>query len=317
MKNLAPVLVMVYDRLDSLENAINSLKTNKLANHTNLYVVSDAPYKNEHQEIITKIREYIKNISGFQKVEGIFWEKNKGSFDSGKDAMEYLFTKYDRVISIEDDILVSNKFLEYMNNALEFYKDDKRIFSITSHLHYKKNLIPKNYPYEIFLLKMFNPWGTAIWKDRYENIDWNLTGVKEFLENKHELAKFNSISPHLLPILKHMLDNDKKYTDLMICYNMFKTHQYTLYPTKTLSVNRGFDGRGEHCGEDKYWQNQPLVFDFSPKMIKDIPYSEVMGKIMHNAYFSYRTNMINPILKKLKIYRFLKIIYDLFRSKKR
>ncbi|MDO7253865.1 glycosyltransferase [Helicobacter cappadocius] len=317
MKSLAPVLVMVYDRLDSLQNAIESLKTNELAKYTDLYVVSDAAYKDEHEEIILKIREYIKTIKGFQKVKGICWEKNKGSFDSGKDAIEYIFSRYDRIISIEDDILVSNKFLEYMNNALEYYKDDKRIFSITSHIHHKKNLIPRNYPYEIFPIKMFNPWGTAIWKDRYESIDWSLGGIEEFLKNKQKIAEFNKISPHLFPLLQHMLMHNKKYTDVMICYDMFKNGKYTLYPIKPLSVNRGHDGRGEHCGKDKNWQNQKLEFDFSPKMVENIPYSPIIAKNISRAFFSYRSDLINPILKKLKIYTLLKTIYKfLFESKK-
>lgn len=315
MESLAPVLVIVYDRLDSLQDAINSLKSNALAKHTDLYIVSDAPYKEEHQEAIAKVREYIHSISGFQKVEGIFWEKNKGSFQSGKDATDYILSKYDRLISLEDDIVVSNRFLEYMNNALSFYKDDKRIFSITSNLHYKKNIIPKNYPHEVFLLKMFNPWGNAIWKDRYENIDWKLEGLDSFLQNKKEISKMNKISTHLLPLLQDVCYKNKKYTDVMFCYNMFKKNQYTLYPIKALSVNRGHDGRGEHCGINENWQNQPLVLDFCPKMLKDIPYSPIVAKNIQRAFYSYKADLISPILKKLGIHKYLKNIFKILKGK--
>lgn len=315
MKSLAPVLVIVYDRLDSLQNAIASLKSNDLAKHTDLYVVSDAPYKDEHQKTIAKVREYINSINGFQKVEGIFWEKNKGSFQSGKDAMEYIFSKYNSMISLEDDIIVSNRFLEYMNNALSFYEDDKRIFSITSNLHYKKNIVPKSYPHDVFLIKMFNPWGNAIWKDRYEGIDWSLEGLDSFLQDKKEVSKINQISTHLLPLLQDVCYQNKKYTDVMFCYNMFKKNQYTLYPTKALSVNRGHDGRGEHCGINEDWQNQPLVLDFCPKMVKDIPYSPILAKNIRRAFYSYKDDFISPILKKLGLYHYLKSIYQVLKGK--
>lgn len=315
MKSLAPVLVMVYDRLDSLKNAITSLKTNELAKHTHLYVVSDAPYKDEHKEIIAKVREYINSISGFEKVEGIFWESNKGSFQSGKDATSYIFGKYDKIIALEDDIVVSNRFLEYMNNALDCYEDDKRIFSITSHLHYKKNIIPKNYPHDVFLLKMFNPWGNAFWKDRYEAIDWNLEGLESFLQDKKQVYQINQISTHLLPLLQDVCYQHKKYTDVMFCYNMFKKNQYTLYPTKALSVNRGHDGRGEHCGVDEKWQNQPLTLDFCPKMLKDIPYSPIIARNVRSAFYSYKDDFITPILKKLRVHKYLKSIYQNLKGK--
>ena len=137
MQKLAPVLITVYDRFDSLQNAISNLQKNELSKQTDLYIVSDYAYDVKHEEIINQIREYIKNIKGFKSVEGIFWDVNKGSFDSWYDATKYIFSKHDRLIIFEDDILVSNRFLEYMNTALDFYKDDKRIISIASHVHYK------------------------------------------------------------------------------------------------------------------------------------------------------------------------------------
>ena len=39
--------------------------------------------------------------------------------------MNQTFKKYDRAIILEDDNLVSSNFLEFMNNSLEIYKDNK------------------------------------------------------------------------------------------------------------------------------------------------------------------------------------------------
>ncbi|RAX52730.1 hypothetical protein CCY99_07115 [Helicobacter sp. 16-1353] len=314
LENLSPVLITVYDRLDSLQNAIISLKNNCLSQHTHLYIVSDYAYDESHKATIEQIRTFIKNISGFKKVEGIFWEKNKGSFDSVSDAIQYIFTKHNKIIVFEDDILLSNRFLEYMNLALDFYQNDKRIFSIASHTHYKP-IIPKNYPYDVYLGKMYSPWGSAMWKDRYESIDYNLPGLAEFLSDKKQIKAFNSISKHMLPILKDMLEKNKKYGDVMNCYNMFKNqlnnkpYQFTLYPIKSLSVNRGFDGRGEHCGVDEIWQNQKLVDDFCPQMVENLELDSRIQKNLYKAYYSYKRDIIEPLLKKLGIYEFVRYIY--------
>lgn len=309
--NLSPVLITIYDRLDCLQNAITHLKDNNLAKHTNVYIVSDNAYKIEHQDIINEIRQYIKNLDNkkyFNKVEGIFWDKNKGSYDSINDAITYLFTKYDRLIIFEDDILVSNKFLEYMNNALEFYKDDKRIMSIASHTHYK-NIAYKGYPHEVYIVQMYSPWGVGIWKDRYEDIKFDLNEINEFLNNKKEVEKFNSISRHMLAILKDMIEKNKKYGDVIVCYNMFKQNRYTIYPIKPLSVNKGHDGRGEHCGTDKNWQNQELVNDFSPKLIKNIQLDPKIAKNTYRAFYSYKRDIIEHNLHKLGLYKPVRFIY--------
>lgn len=312
--NLAPVLITVYDRFDCLQNSIASLLTNKLCSQTELYIVSDHAYSKDREEIVSKIREYIISIKGFKKVEGIFWDYNKGSFDSSQDAIRYLFDKYDRLIAFEDDILVSNQFLDYMNEALEFYKDDLRIISIASHRNHK-DVVPKNYPYEVFLLKMFSPWGVGIWKDRFESIDWSLEGMQDFLNDKKQIKAFNSISTHALPILLHMLENDKKYSDIMIHYNMFKKKKYTLFPIKPLSVNRGCDGRGEHCVADEELQNQPLTMDFLPKLTKDIQYDLELGKKHAKAFWSFRRDLLNPFLQKIHLYKPLKYLRDKFKQK--
>ena len=308
MQKLAPVLITVYDRFDSLQNAISNLQKNELSKQTDLYIVSDYAYDVKHEEIINQIREYIKNIKGFKSVEGIFWDSNKGSFDSWYDATKYIFSKHDRLIIFEDDILVSNKFLEYMNTALEFYEDDKRIISIASHVHYK-NIPYRGYPHEVFLLEMFSPWGVGMWKDRFESIDYTLDNIDEFINDREQIKEFNKISQHMMHILMHMLDNKKKYGDVITCIHMFKNKLYTLYPIKPLSVNRGHDGRGEHCGVDDKWQNQKLVNDFIPKLVKNIEFDKRIKKRGFKAFYSIKQHAIVPILQKIRIYNFTKKIY--------
>lgn len=313
-ENLAPVLITVYNRLDCLKNAVASLLTNELCPQTNLYIVSDYAYDETHKEAISKIREYIMSIKGFKKVEGIFWDHNKGSFDSSQDATRYLFEKYDRLITFEDDILVSNQFLNYMNEALELYKNDSRIISIASHRHHKE-VVPKNYPYDVFLLKIYSPWGVGIWKDRFESIDWSLAGVQDFLNDKKQLKAFNSITTHALPILLHMLENNKKYGDIMIHYNMFKKGKYTLFPIKPLSVNRGCDGKGEHCVQNQAIQNQKLIMDFLPKLTKDIQYDTKVGKNHFRAFWSFREDILIPLLKKIHMYKPLRYLKNIIKPK--
>ncbi|PAF51945.1 glycosyl transferase [Helicobacter sp. 13S00477-4] len=319
IKNLAPVLISVYDRLDCLQNAIESLAKNTLAKQTDVFIVSDAPYSKEFEIPVQKVRDYIISLKKsfyFKNIEGIFWESNKGSFQSGRDAFDYLYSKYDRVISFEDDVIVSNEFLNYMNDALQLYQDDKRIISIASNTHYHK-IVPKSYPYEVFLLKMYSPWGVGMWKDRYENIDWDLEGIQDFFKDKKQLKAFNSISRHLLPILEDTVKNNKKHADGIICYNMFQQNTFTLYPIKPLSVNRGYDGRGEHCDFNDNWQHQQLSQDFCPKLIKNIPYCEKIGENQAWAFYSYRRDFVHPILVKLKLLPLAKKIKILIKNPKK
>ncbi|PAF46695.1 hypothetical protein BKH46_06940 [Helicobacter sp. 12S02634-8] len=311
---LSPVLITVYDRLDCLQNAISALLSNPECSQTDLYIVSDYAYDPAHQPAIAKVRAYINSITGFKSVEGIFWEQNKGSFDSAQDALKYLFSRYDRVIFFEDDILVSDRFLEYMNHALEYYKDDQRIISIASHRHHKVQ-IPKSYPHEVFLLKIYSPWGVAMWKDRYESIDWDLD-IAALIQDKEQVRACNAITTHLVPILVDMVERGKKYGDAIVCCNMLHAQRYTLFPIKPLSVNRGHDGRGEHCGENLELQNQALEMGFCPKLCKNLPYDMTIGKLHRQVFYSFKRDFLKPILTKFHLYAPLKALKDKLKPKR-
>lgn len=317
INNLAPVLITVYDRAAHLENAINSLKLNSIAKYTCVYIVSDNYYRDEDKAKIATVRKYLDNLQKnhkFKELNILAWEENKGSHKSYTDAINLVFEKYDRAIIFEDDILVSNTFLDYMNNALEFYKDDKRIFSIASYL-YDNKLIPKDYQHEVFLYGFYQPWGVGMWRDRSNLLDYSCPGIEEFFNNKEELKRFNSISPHAIHILRDMIEKNKIYGDACCCYHMFKHNLYTLYPVKTLSVNKGFDGSGEHCFNDDAIQNKELTLNYYPQFVKNIePSAEIQANIA--KYFSnFKYDKLVPFLKKIKVYTILRMTYRLLKGK--
>lgn len=304
----APILITVYDRLDCLENAIAHLKRNPESKDCHLFIVSDAAYDPAHEGKISEIRRFIAQIQGFKKVDGIFWEENRGSFDSIMSAKRLIFGLYERLIVFEDDILVSRHFLAYMNAALELYRDDPRVISIASHTHYKA-IAYKGYPYDCYLARMFSPWGAAFWREKYAKIDYSLQGLDAFLADRDAIRRFNAISPHMLPILNDMLEKRKKYGDVMLCFNMFLHDWLTLYPTKPLSVNRGHDGRGEHCGKDKIWQNQPLCDDFLPQIPPNLALDPKIERRICRAFFSFKRDCLEVALKKLGLYAPTRRVY--------
>ena len=67
MKNLAPIIVFTYNRLNNLKSCINSLKKNKLCGESKIYFFSDGPKNSSDTPKIKNIREYIRKIKGFKK----------------------------------------------------------------------------------------------------------------------------------------------------------------------------------------------------------------------------------------------------------
>jgi len=71
MKNLAPIAVFTYNRLDLLKTLIQSLKKNSLSRNSTVYFFSDSWKSIADKKKVLQVRNFIKNISGFKKKKKI------------------------------------------------------------------------------------------------------------------------------------------------------------------------------------------------------------------------------------------------------
>ena len=68
MKNLAPIALFTYNRINTLEQCINSLKKNDLAKQSTLYIFSDGPKDISQKKNVEKVRIFVKKIARFHNI---------------------------------------------------------------------------------------------------------------------------------------------------------------------------------------------------------------------------------------------------------
>jgi len=140
---LAPIVLFVYNRLDHTQVVIETLLKNTLAKDSELYIFSDAAKSENGIEKVNEVREFIRDDSwhtGLKKVSIVEAEKNKGLAKSIIGGVSEIIQRYGKVIVLEDDLNLSPYFLEYMNDALDYYKDDEEIWSISGYSFPMKSL---------------------------------------------------------------------------------------------------------------------------------------------------------------------------------
>ena len=116
---LAPVGLSVYSRLDHVKQTIQALIRNKMASETMLYIFSDAPQPGDELKV-EMVRKFLKTIEGFKKIAII--ERTKNSrVKNNRSGIRMLLNEYGRMIFLEEDIVTAPTFLEFMNQALNFY----------------------------------------------------------------------------------------------------------------------------------------------------------------------------------------------------
>jgi len=254
MKKLAPVCLFTYNRLEVTRKTIEALKKNFLASESELFIFSDGPKNSSSKEIISEVRKYLKTISGFKKIEIYESLKNKGLANSIIDGVTKIIEKYGKVIVLEDDLVTSPNFLDFMNQALEFYIKANKIKSING---FSLKLSSKDINQFVYFHQRTFPWGWATWKDRWDKRIFDKTLINEKISSdKSILTEFNrkcgsDISTMLLASLKGK--NNSWYVRWV--FNHFTNNSYAVFPILSKVKNVGFNNEGTHCNEINVYQS--------------------------------------------------------------
>lgn len=302
----APIVVSVYDRLDHLKRCVESLKTNNLAIESILYVVSDAAYKEEHVDRIRRVRDYISSINGFKEVRPVFREKNLGAQKSVGLVLDNILSTNDSFIFLEDDIVVSNNFLQYLNDGLAYYREQKNVFAICG---FKAPFdLPFNYKEDVFFYPCNSPWGFATWKDRWVSVNHDYYDrYSELKKDRQKFKEFVSIGFYIKGILKADSKEEIVAGDLRVYYHMFQHNMCSVFPVKSKTQNWGFDGTGEHCGNKNAWWAKPDL-DISRQKTIFIPFEGYNKELLKN-FRSFQDKINGGIVAKYLKYTWIHELY--------
>ena len=206
-KQLAPIVVFVYARPKHTQNTIEALANNELARKSNVWIFADNYKNDKSKKNVEEVRKYINSIESkkwFNSVTVVEAPKNQGLANSVIKGVTEVINKYGKVIVVEDDLVTSKYFIKYMNEALELYENDERIWSISG---YNPPIeIPKNYKYDVYLAYRGNSWGWATWRDRWNTVDWDVKDYKKFKHNIFKRRRINRGGPDMA----QMLDDQMK-----------------------------------------------------------------------------------------------------------
>lgn len=295
----APIVLFTYNRLYHTQRTVEALQNNTLAKDSILYIFSDGPKNEEQTAKVNEVRKYIHTIQGFKKVIIIENRKNKGLAKSIIEGVTQIINQHNRVIVLEDDLITSLVFLEHMNNMLDKYQNLDNIYSITGYNHPKSIMqIPSYYQYDIYFNQRPASWSWGTWKDKWENVDWDILDFNEFKHNKRTQKNFNQGGDDMSDMLIAQMSNKIDSWAIRWSYHHFKKDGYCVYPTNSYVSNIGHDGSGVHCGtSDKY--TIPAK-DLSTKTHLKLPPSIIIDKrIQASCKNVFSTPLYEKLSKRL------------------
>lgn len=300
---LAPISLFVYNRLSHTEKTIEALKKNTLAAESDLIIFSDGPKENlTSQQSVIGLREYLKTITGFRSIRIVERKENFGLAQSIITGVSEIVNKYGRIIVLEDDIVTSRYFLEYMNQGLELYKDDPSVISVHSYVYPVKGTLP-----ETFFLRGSDCFGWATWKRGWDIFEPDGNKLLSELRNKKLLKEFDFAGSYpFTKMLKNQIAGNNNSWAIRWYASAFLKNKLTLYPGESLIYNIGFDGSGENCEDDSNFNKTDKVEDIRIK-VKKIEINESPdARAAFINYFRSQTNIPAKALKYLSKLSFKK-----------
>lgn len=262
----APVKIITLNRYEHFRRCLESLENNTWAEYTEVFVSVDYPTKEEHWEGYKKIRAYLEEKeqeNAFSKLNIYVQDKNLGPSGNSNFLEKIIFKKYDRMVTLEDDIETSPNFLEYMDKAMEWAANNDRVYCVCGYFQpKKKSLIYQSVvDYNLFLRTAFNPWGVGHFKAKRQRLretiskEW-LNSVARNNKQMKLLFRYRKYSFWML-VTEYLVKKssvflnargDLRGIDIVVDIYMLLNEMYAVFPVVSKTKNWGFDGSGVNCG---------------------------------------------------------------------
>jgi hypothetical protein len=248
---LAPICLFVFDRPLHTKKVLSSLAENEESKNSILYIYSDGIPKNVSKERLNNIiltRKIISNEKRFKKINLIINEKNRGLSNSLIKGISQVCNKHNKVIVVEDDLIVNQFFLRYMNDALDKYQNNNKVGAICGYF-YPIEINDNNS--ETFFLSYNSCWGWATWKRSWNDfeIDGDILLKKIKLKSLEKEFDLNNSQKHV-KMLKYQVNGLNDSWAIRWAASLFLSSKLSLFPRFSLVKNIGFDGSGIHSSKE-------------------------------------------------------------------
>lgn len=293
---LAPIVLFVYNRPKHTRQVIDALLENPLAKESELFIYSDGHKDEATAQNVQEVRDYIRTIQGFKNITIIEREKNWGLADSIIDGVTTIINQYEKIIVLEDDLLVSPCFLEFMNTYLELYKDDQQVACISAFnfpIHY-----PQEMHEDVFFIKGADCWTWATWKRAWEHFEKDGQKLLAQITSKNLQKDFdiNGSYPYL-KMLKDQIKGKNHSWAIRWYASAFLANMLCLYPKYSLVENIGYDGT--HFKNEKSSSFFGTKNDIKTSCNKILPEENPMAKHLLSKYLKNHTCIFSKIKRKI------------------
>ncbi len=274
---MTPVAVFVYNRVDNTRRTLAALMQNTLVAETDVYVFADGGKDERSWKQVNEVRSYLHELEQnhpFRSLTLVLRPENYYLERNIIEGIDYVLQHYDTICVLEDDIVTSPYFLQFINDALTTYQDDPRVMHIggftnleISSMNQSADGVTTPSPCgragegsAFYFTPHMAGWGWATWRDRWQQHFHHFQSEEEALAvltpEDIDAIQYGGVFPCLKSLKKNPIPWD-------CCWEIAirKAGGLCLYPTHTLVRNIGLRN-GTHFSSSRLLQR--YAFDREP-----------------------------------------------------
>lgn len=287
--------MFVYNRPDHTRQTVEALKQNALSGESDLIIFSDAAKLDGQASLVSEVRQYIRQIEGFRSISIVEQKINFGLARSIIEGVTAIVNQYGRIIVLEDDIITSPHFLNFMNDALEFYKDVETVMHISGYVY----PINRTGLSDTFLLRPASCWGWATWDRSWrlflKDVDYYLNTFSKKMIYDFNL---NNAYPYFDQIRQNR--SGRLNTWAVFWYaSVYLNNGLSLHPRNSYTRNIGFEGSGTNCASTTDF-DVDLVKTYAPTFTDDISESAAARTALENYFNGIKLPLAMRISNKIR-----------------
>jgi hypothetical protein len=279
--NYAPIAIFACRRPNHLKDLLVSLMGNPEAIFSDLKIFIGGPKDEKDWGSVEETIKVAEQCSGFKSVQvETMFDITTGSGLIHAGVNDILLTN-SSVIVLEDDLIVREDFLLYMNNGLNEYKDDDRVSQISG---WNYGTISEIDASTTYFFPVPTPWGWATWR-RAWSYSSKLDEEFEWLTSKSKrIRDFNFKENYdCLGMIEAVIRENYDAWDAVWYLHLYRNSKLILHPNSSLIINRGFDGSGLNFKHSFEWKED--IFDKAQTRF-NLP-SEIAVSPEYEKYLGY------------------------------
>jgi hypothetical protein len=243
MNELAPIAIFTFRRPEHTRRALVALAQNPEFVESPLFIYCDGARNTADEPQVKATRMLVQGWPHPMKTV-IERDRNWGLANSVIAGVTELCERFDRVIVVEDDLVVSPVFLNYLNSALRRYANEEKVMQISAHMFPVKIDSVR----DAVMLPFTTSWGWATWRRAWNSFDPGMSGVGRLRRDRSLARRFDLDGgyPHFDMLSRQEAGAVDSWA-IRWYLSVFLAGGLVLFPKQTLVMNEGFDGSGSNC----------------------------------------------------------------------